>query len=178
MVFGPLSVCVCSVLSRGNTGRVATLGFQTGLVLACITGLPLQLLAVTYDWRDRDYNAVQEIVTDHVGSADWILCDYQVYYAAKAKAVQVFLPDYIRLMSMEEKNKVTLLIGSDDALETWRNKLGGDWNLVDQGIMPAQETILQRLTGQNMDVGLLGKKYRFKIYRRHTDTSSFPLRHY
>jgi hypothetical protein len=166
MVFGPLSVCVCSVLSRMKAGALVTVGVRSGLVLACITGLPLQLLAVTYDWRDRDYDAVHRIVTANVEKDDRVLCDYQVYFAAKAKALEVFLPQYVKLMSTEEKRSVTLLIGSDEALTAWRSRLGGEWNMAAEGIVPTQTTILQRLTGKDIDVGLIGQKYRFKIYKR------------
>jgi hypothetical protein len=166
MVFGPLAVCVCSVLSKMVAGRLVSLTERSGLVLACIVGLPLQLLAVSYDWHDRDYDAVQEIVSAHVEKGDWVLCDYEVYFAVKAETVEVFLPEYVRVMSTEEMNKVTLLIGSDEALTAWRSKLGGDWNIAAQGIAPTQTTILERLTGINADVGLIGKKYQFNIYRR------------
>jgi hypothetical protein len=176
MVFGPLSVCLCSVMSRMHASRLTNLGMRTGFVLACITGLPLQLFAVTYDWRDRDYDAVQEIVSANVEKDDRVLCDYPVYFAAKAKAVEVFLPEYVKLMSPEEKNSVTLLIGSDAMITSWRSVLGGEWNITAQGILPKRPTILQRLTGKDMDVGLIGKKYRFRIYKRQAETISLTDR--
>ena len=61
-------------------------------------------------------------------------------------------------MSTEEMRSVTLLIGSNEALTAWRSRLGGEWNVAAEGIVPTRPT-MQRLTGKNMDVGLVGKKY-------------------
>ena len=166
MVFIPLAICVCSIMSWLKAGGLATLGLQTGLVLAVLSGLPLQLIAVTYDWRDRDFDLVHATVSANVEKKDWVICDYQAYFAAKPTALKVFLPGYVDLLTTEEKRKVTLLIGSDAAVTKWRSILGGEWAVTTQRIVPERITILERLTGKDMDVGLIGQKYRLTIYRR------------
>jgi hypothetical protein len=167
MVFVPLAVCLCSTLAKMHDRFLASLGLRAGLFLAGVTGLPLQLLAVTYDWRDRDYAAVREVVTANIAKDDWVPCDYQAYFAAKPRALRVFLPDYVKLLTTEEKRKVTLLIGSDAAVTKWRSILGGEWAVTPERIVPERITILEHLTGKDIDVGLIGKKYHLTIYKRH-----------
>ena len=170
MVFAPLAVCVCSALSEMRPRRWAKFTLHTGLALACIMGLPFQLLAVTYDWHDRNHQAVETIVDAHVGKSDWVLCDYQVYFPAKMRASKVFLPEYLAKMTPEEKSKISLVIASDEALIRWSLVLGGQWDRVGEGMVPSQTTMLKRLTGKNVDVGLIGRKYRFDVYRRRAGT--------
>jgi hypothetical protein len=166
MVFVPLAVCLCSTVAGIQDRAVANLVIRAGLVMACVAGLPTQLVAATYDWQDRDYAAVREIVATNVGKDDWVLCDYPAYFAVKPTVEQVFLPDYVKLLTEEEKRKVTLLIGSDDMVIKWRSELGGEWTVASPTVLPKQITIIQRLTGKNVDVGLIGKKYRLAVYKR------------
>jgi hypothetical protein len=169
MVFVPVAVCVCSALCEIKAGRLATCMLRVGLVTVCIAGLPLQLLAVTHDWQDRNPEAVANIVNAHVGQSDWVLCDYQVYFPVKMRAHKVFLPDYVVQMTYQEKKKINLLIGSKESLIRWSSELGGQWDIVDC-IAPLQTTLLQYLTGKNVDGGLIGRKYQFDIGRRRSDT--------
>jgi hypothetical protein len=177
MLFVPLALCVCSSLAKMQGGFFLRFGTRTALAAVCLTGLPLQLLAASYDWRARDDGPVQQIITENVTTNDWVLCDYQVYFAAKPLAQRVFLPDYTKLLTPEEEDKLTLLIGNEEAVSKWRSMLGGEWTLATERAATPGPTLLQLLTGRAIDVGLIGQQYSFKIYKKQINPVSLAERH-
>jgi hypothetical protein len=172
MVFVPAAVCVCSTLATMRIGRLTTRAIGTGLALACLAGLPLQLMAVSYDWQDRDHARVVETIAADLTKDDWVLCESQAYFAVKPTAARVFLADYIELMTSDEKRQVTVLIGSEETVREWCSTLGGEWRASPRRIVPQRMTIVERITGKNMNVGLIGEKYNLAIYRRQPAAAS------
>lgn len=166
MVAVPLCVALGATLATTRVPRSFERVMQMGFVLACISGLPFQLLAVSYDWSDRRPAPAQQLVASRLTKSDWVLADYQAYYGAKTSAAEVFLPSYVGLLTEEEKRRMTVLIGPKNTVAKWRSIVGGEWRVVDPGIVPKRQTILQRLTGEDIDVALIHQKYDFAIYRR------------
>jgi hypothetical protein len=50
--------------------------------------------------------------------------------------------------------------------------LGGEWRASPRQIVPQRMTIVERITGKNMNVGLIGEKYNLAIYRRQPAAAS------
>lgn len=167
MAFIPLAICVFSELSKIDRScwthgliRVA-IGL---LVVAGAIGLPLHLTLATYDWHDRDYTVVEDLVKRNVTATDWVYCDYGAYYAAKKRAAGVILPRYLHVIRPHEKEKISVLIIDSRGLEEVQRKLGGgQWFDCGDGLKPE----IEGLFGLRVNIGLLTlPKYNLRVFRR------------
>jgi hypothetical protein len=166
MVAVPLAIALCATLATMRVSPAIERVAQGGFVLACLAGLPFQLLAVSYDWIDRRPEPAQHLVAARLTKNDWVLADYQAYYGAKTSAGEVFLPSYVGLLTPAEKKRMNVLIGPTDTVARWRAILGGEWAVADPGMVPTRPTLIERVTGHDVDVALIHQKYDFAIYRR------------
>lgn len=166
MVSLPIAVCICSFLSNQRVQSDLRTAAACFLALAVLAGLPMQLLVSSYDWSDRATSEVSAVINRNLHKDDWVLTDYESYYPVKALADTVFLPEYAGLLNLEERERVNVLIGTDQVRARWKEMLGGDWVNIANDFAPHNATLLHTLAGQRFDVGLLGKQYRFGISRR------------
>ena len=166
LVYLPLSMGVCIILSRSILFNSVNSIITVLLILACITGLPLQLMSAYYDADDRDHGRLEALIGREVNADDWVLCDFSAYYATKNRVKMVFLPTYVDIMSDDDKNSLTALIIPPGRKKSLEEKIGGSWQSVGLTVKPKQKTILEWLSGKSIDVGLISKKYNIQIYRR------------
>ena len=162
----PITIGVCILLSRSILSNSVNTIISVLLILACLTGLPLQLMFVHYDADDRDLDRVESLISREVNADDCVLCDFSAYYATKKRVKMVFLPTYIDLMSDDDKNSLTALILSPDRKKSLEEKIGGNWHSVGFMVKPKQIAIVEWLSRKSIDVGNLGKKYNIQIYRK------------
>ncbi|MCP6763056.1 MAG: hypothetical protein NHB32_30760 [Fischerella sp. CENA71] len=130
MAFIPMAICICSELdnfSLSGSKKWINLTVVLILLIASLGGFPAKASLAINEWETRDYANVEAFVQKNVKKTDWVYCDYGAYYAAYKSAELVFLPSYARMLSKEEKQKITTLIINPNNLKEITNKLGGDW---------------------------------------------------
>jgi len=166
MVYVPLVVCVSSSLAlikKPSKVRSVVIGL---LMLACLAGLPLQLAISAYDWEDRDHGPVEHMVEANLAAYDWVYCDYAAYYAVKKRVKKVFLPNSLNWLSPHQKEKISALVIAPQKLEGVTKNIGGRWNPVGEGVELKKGSLFEDILGLRTDLGLFGKKYHLRIYRR------------
>ncbi len=163
MAYIPLAVGVCSAMSKWrfnfkNPMKLLVLG---SLLLTCSVGLPLQLASAAYYWNDRDYAKVESLVESNVRESDWVYCAHGAYYAAKKKASVVIVVSYSsKLLTPQDKEKISVLIIRPDQFERVANMLGGQWYSSGDGISPSKKSFL-------VFQDLFNKNKRLSDYVRH-----------
>ncbi len=162
MTYIPLAVCICATLSKTPPSRDMQRLSHAFIVATIATGVGLHLTAALYDWRDRDYAKVERLVADSVNSSDWVYGDVSIYYAAKSRARQLFLPQYLPRFDNREKERIDVVIVAPEKLDSVFDVLGGDW-VAGEGFTPARSGFL----GTTLNAGFLSlQNYRLQVYRR------------
>jgi hypothetical protein len=166
MWMGAVPLGVCVVMAAEKICReYAPINLRLvcgGLLLAaCCVGLPLRLLVIGMEWRQRDYAQVETFVTQTISSNDWVYCDFPAYYPAKTTAAMVFLPTY--QLSKEDKAKINVLVIDPDDRTSVVKNIGGNWAAtgaaLDSGAAPNRKTSCFRIRGS-------AKLYRLAVLRR------------
>ncbi len=165
MAYIPLAVCIMATLPQtDNTLFIRPLKFL--LLVTCMIGLPFQLAFAAYDWEDRRYEPVALNVETHVTKDDWVLTDYGAYYAVKIKAAKVFALHYLKTLSADERQRITVLIIDPDYFTKLQTVVGGEWHPVGQEIKPQKRMLTEDLLNVSARFGIFDRKYHLQIYRR------------
>jgi hypothetical protein len=105
---------------------------------------------------------VERLIRNNVTSSDWVYGDFTAYYAAKAQAAQVFMPNYLLTTPFrpEEKQRITVLAVDPMNLSLATNAIGGVWLDTGRGYVPVHG-------GWKWKLGFLATpNYRLEVYRR------------
>ena len=92
----------------------------------------------------------------NVKPTDWVFADFQAYYGIKPVAAVLFLPTYLSRATIDEKQRINLLIINPEDFIRISNALGGSWR--DTG-----EFINYPLK-RSLPFGALG--YNLRVWRR------------
>jgi hypothetical protein len=146
MSFIPLIICTCSSINqffKAQHSRVTRLLISIMLVLACLVGLPKDLFQVAHDWENRDYAKVENLIQKAINKSDTVYSDFGGFYALKRRSIPVIFPNYLRIISDEEKEKISVLVfdprnenrlpynpGFDKVVSV----LGGEWYYTGYGL--------------------------------------------
>ena len=164
MGFLPLAICAVMAFEgvcRAGASRKLLVVCGALFVVACGVGLPLRLLVIGLEWRQRDYSQVVSYVTHNVSSNDWVYCDFPAYYPAKTAAAMIFLQGY--QLSIDEKSRISALVIDPDDFATNVKEIGGNWAAVDQAL----DTGAPQKGAKSWHRFLGGAKlYRLAAYRR------------
>jgi hypothetical protein len=134
MAFVPLVVAAGVLAERWEGGgrRAAQVVLAMVVCGAFAVGLPARLAVSVAQWELRDPAALEELAGRHVDQDDWVYCDWEGYYAARAHAGEVFLSPYLYQLRDEERERISVLLIRPENLSVVRFSLGGDWTLVEQ----------------------------------------------
>lgn len=124
-------------------------------LISCAAGLPLRLGLTLKEWQARDYQPVRELAATAVKPDDIAYIDQQAYYAVKPLAAETMLGFYLKTMTPEEKESVSLLLVNPADLERVSSSIGGVWQ---------PEAIEASVAGGASQVG--APKYNLAAYRR------------
>ena len=160
MAYIPLSICVCSAISKFNPSNWKRFVIIGVLSLACFFGLPFWLTWSIYGGADLDYKQVEALVERNVKENDWVYSNSSTFYAMKSRSNPVFFEAYSFNKSTEEKNKISLLILNPNDYEKESRKVGGKWYPSGDGIKPKQPGFL------GLKSSIILSKYNLQVYRR------------
>jgi hypothetical protein len=124
-------------------------------LVSCAAGLPLRLGLTLKEWQARDYAPVRELASKVVRSDDIVYSDQQAYYAVKPLAAETMIGFYLKIMTPEEKESVSLLLVNPTDLERVSSSIGGVWQ---------PEALELSVAGGLSQVG--APKYNLSAFRR------------
>lgn len=124
-------------------------------LVSCAAGLPLRLGLTLKEWQARDYAPVRELASKVVTPDDIVYSDQQAYYAVKPLAAETMIGFYLKIMTPEEKESVSLLLVNPADLERVSGSIGGVWQ---------PEASEASVVGGLSQVG--APKYNLAAYRR------------
>jgi hypothetical protein len=157
----PLAICVCSAISKYNGNhwkRLLSIGF---IVLTCSFGMPFFLTLTAYDWADRDYKRVEQLVEKNVNKNDWVFADNSTYYAIKRLSDNIFFKCHIGVLrKLAERDKLTVLILNEIDFKKAERELGGKWYDTGEKIEPQSPGFL------GLQSNVIFDKYDLRVYRR------------
>ena len=112
------------------------------LISLCLIAYPLKLTNLMLNWKALDYAQIEALINHNVKSSDWVLCHEASYYAAKHKAAVVVSTAYLRAISPQEAEKVSVLIINPESDWKIMSKLGGKWKLSGKKLQVKSNTLL------------------------------------
>lgn len=128
-----------------------------------MVGWPLQIASAVNYWNDRDYERIENLVVKYVSKQDGVYCDYAAYYSVKNIAKVTFLPSYLKVISDEEKKQITIAIAPSSQFNNIKEKIGGNWVELDEGIKPNKQSFLMF----KKDFGdKLVENYNLSVFKR------------
>ncbi|MDJ0795348.1 MAG: hypothetical protein QNJ51_00725 [Calothrix sp. MO_167.B12] len=164
MVYIPLTIGVCSSLSniKFHFRKVLHSLIIISLFVSCLFGTPLQTFSGLYYWNNRDYQYIDALAERNVKSNDWVYCDSAAYYAVKKRAEFTATDFYIKAMTPQEKNKISLLIIPADKFESIINTIGGKWSSSLDKFKSTKDFLIFK---SNFGDKLIGT-YNLQVFRR------------
>jgi len=171
MVFVPLVVAAGVLAERweGPGRRAARAVLAAVAIAAFAVGLPARLAVTVAQWELRDPAALDELAGRHVTDNDWVYCDWEGYYAARAHGDEVFLSPYLYQLRDEEKARIAVLLIRPENLSEVRFWLGGDW------VLQEQRNPIPRASGLlRWRADKVAHAYGLAVYRRADAAGSVP----
>jgi hypothetical protein len=132
LVFIPLSIGLCSLLSDQNRPSWVHNTVLIGTILVCLVGWPLRMAIVALEWQSRDYQPVRDLVSQNIRPGEWVFCDFSAYFPAKKIANELFFPTrgtYYRA-TQSDKQKITTCIIHPEDIDDVRTHIGGSWKKI------------------------------------------------
>jgi len=163
MTYVPLSVCLCSTLSEIAVRRKLFIASLAFIWTAVSVGISLNLMTAAYDWKERAYANVENLVQENVLTTDWMYGEFATYYAAKTRAARVFMPYYLPAMLNSEKTRINVLVIAPKNFDEVTKTIGGDWASTGKKFVPERSGFL----GTRVNLGFLStQNYHLEVYRR------------
>jgi hypothetical protein len=165
MLAVPVAVVLATLVDQAPppAGRWGSRFVVLIAVLAGGVGLPMQIFIASHDWQERNPAAINAWLGPKIKPGDVVFCDYPFYYTAKERARQVYVGRYMRLLTPEDLNRITLVVVSGKPNPSdWkipgmlkRESLVGSW-------VPARGGLF----GNRWASGFLSApNYRCEVYR-------------
>ena len=169
MGYIPVCVCLCSALDARGAALPAVLRRRVVpalLGLACLAGLPLVLLLTVVEWKDRDYRLVENLVREHVRRSDCVYHDGAAFFALQTQVPAAMGYLYLRAMTPEEKQQVSVMVIRPERFAATSRSLGGRWRPCGEPLVPSRGPLL------GLDTDFFFRKHRLQVYRREPDVAS------
>jgi hypothetical protein len=114
-----------SLASGRAKGTSAALAFVA--IAVVMAGLPLRTGIALSQWSQRDYQPVRRLAHGAVDPGDVVYCGSQAYYAVKGIASATFSGSYLKAITPDQAQSVTLLIIDPESLDAVVKTVGGNW---------------------------------------------------
>jgi hypothetical protein len=169
MAFFPLLLGLCMELGQWlelQRGRFAGLVLAGCVGLACVIGLPRRLAVASLEWNARSYEPVMKMAEPYVAGDKLILSDFAAYYAAKQHgAVVMVMPDYFRLLTADDKARISAVIAHETDLAWLGTNFGGHWREAAALNPPVEGRVHEHLDS---------REYRLRVYVREDSAAISP----
>ena len=170
MTYIPVCVCLCSALAaRPPVVQPAFARFVAPalMAMACLAGLPSVVGLTLWQWNDRDYSRVEQLVHAHVRPGDCVYDEGAAYYAIKQRAafprVEVDVEVGFRrlgTMTPQQKARVSVLVIDPKQLEMVQRRIGGQWRPCSEVLRPSRTALL------GMEAEYFLNAYTLQVFRR------------
>jgi hypothetical protein len=171
MRYLPLCLAFASVMENVRwRSRILPRPLFLALTLLVISaaGLGGQVLMAGLDWRERDYQRVENFVEQNVRSDDVVYASYQAFYPLQRLKARAYYSWYMLRITPEEAATINCLVIAPDTLDAVKGSLGGEWESTGQEYLHAPKfgwPLLDRLM-PNYFATQTNLKYNLAIYRR------------
>ena len=163
MTYIPVCICLCAALASRPPvvpPRFSRLCVPVLLTAACLAGLPSVVGLTLWQWDDRDYDRVEQLVAGHIRPGDRVYDEGAAYYAVKPRAdVEV---GFRRLgtMTRQQKDRVSVLVIDPRQAEAMQRAMGGQWQPCSDVLQPSRPSWLK------MESEYFLSAYRLQVFRR------------
>ncbi len=165
----PLALLAPSMLELAGGAQLRR-GLAVCLVLAVVSGVPLQLSNALPDWADRDYARVQSWARSRFKADDVVYCDCPAYFALFPVVGRVYPAHNLLRLPRADIDSIKILVLNLNypyprpPMEVLLPQLGGRWNRVEADEFHPKHHALFGNSGQ---AGLLSiPNYDFAVYRK------------
>jgi hypothetical protein len=162
MTFIPMAVAACMWLEQPGRRKPE---FALGLA-ACagsiVIGIGMHLAAGAWNWHERNYRIVQDVVDSGVGHDDVVFADSSAYYALLGQN-EFYTDFHLSAFTQAQRARVTTIVIDPADFQWVSASLGGGFEPQDAGFTPSRRGFL----GYPLNLGFLTEyNYSLRVYRR------------
>jgi hypothetical protein len=171
MIVLPIAIALCSGLALCEPGKLRSAALML-CTLSVVAGVGLHAAAYVGNSQDRNYSRLEQFVDQTVHADDIAFVDTRGYLAVRQRARDAYFPEtegpIIPLMSLQQKDSITVLLIPSSAFQSAADGLGGQWQETGQEIVPTGRNAFG-----NRRLGLLTfSPTDLTVYRRRQISSS------
>ena len=165
MTYIPVCICLCSALSAQPPvvpRSFSRLCVPALLTAACMAGLPSVVGLTLWQWNDRDYRHVEQLVHEHVKPGDCVYDEGAAYYAVKPRAEVQAGFRRLGTMTPQQKDRASVLVIDPGQLQGVQHSMGGQWQPASNVLRPSRGPWL------GMESEYFLNAYTLQVFRRKT----------
>lgn len=178
MIFIPATICLLMTYDAFSFYDIPVRRIKKQIIISNLILLVFassgMFTRIYFKWERSDYNKVEKFVAENIKKDDIVFCDEQAYYPAKIHAKKIYLPPYLKHITLTEKEEITVLIISPDSSISLNNSrisyniiprlIGGQWEL---------KNSINKTQLNSFNIAKV-RGYNLQVYRRINDVSRSP----